>query len=154
MPTRQQQTARSPVMSSEDEPQLIAIDPARVFEVLALPDVRKLMLDLVDRDSGELSYDGVTRKLAAAEWILWLVWSGRVRAILATELYFDVSRAKRCRIPFCTGDGAQSWVHLLSRIEDFARSEGCEKIDMIARKGWAKHLKDYKMTHVLLEKDL
>lgn len=116
--------------------------------------MRVLLAEMIERHHGELSLYGVADRFLSRDWIMWLVWAGEVRAVLATELYHDVGGEKRCRIPFCTGHGARQWVGLLSRIEDWARSEGCQRLDMIARKGWAKHLPDYKMTHVLLEKAL
>jgi hypothetical protein len=154
MQTAPQQTAHSPTSFSAVEPSLVAVDPRMLGEVVAVPDVRRLLHEVIERHHGELSWQGILHKVASAEWVLWLVWDGSVRAVLATELYFDVGGMKRCRIPFCTGEGARQWVHLLGQIEAWARDEGCRRLDMIARKGWAKHLPDYRMTHVVLEKEL
>ena len=154
MQTQARQTEPSPTTSAAAKPQLVAVDPRRVREALELPAVRALLADMVQRHHGELSMYGIAERLLSGEWIMWLVWAGEVRAVLATELYHDVGGEKRCRIPFCTGAGARQWVSLLSVIEDWARSEGAVRIDMIARKGWAKHLPDYRMTHIVLEKAL
>lgn len=154
MQTQPAQTAHSPTPSSGGEPQLVAVDPKRLGEVLGHPRIIRLMQDVVERHPGEFSVDGIVDRIARRDWVLWLVWDGTVRAILATELYLDVGGSKRCRIPFCTGESARGWVHLLADIEQWATLEGCSKMDLIARKGWAKHLPDYRMTHVVLEKDL
>lgn len=155
MQMQQAPTAPSRISSQAVEPaRLVAVNPVNLGQVLLIDRVHELLSDVVERHRGEMSLAGIAGKLARKEWILWLVWDGTVRAVLATELYTDVGGMKRCRVPFCTGDSAKQWVHLLSEIEAWARSEGCEKIDMIARKGWARHLADYRMTHVLLEKDL
>lgn len=154
MQTAPSQIAHSLTSSSAADVRLIAVDPAKLGAVLLLDDVNRLLEDVVERHQGELSMAGIAGKFSRKEWILWLVWDGSIRAVLATELYHDVGGMKRCRVPFCTGAEAKKWVHLLSEIEAWARSEGCEKFDMIARKGWAKHLQDYRMTHVVLEKDL
>ena len=52
-----------------------------------------------------------------------------------------------------TGKGRQQWQHLLSVIEDFAEQHGCDQMELIARPGWARILKQYKYkrTHVVLE---
>ena len=104
------------------------------------------------------SVGGMLERFATGAWHLWIVWeggeAGSVRAVIGTELYRDVSGMKCCTIRFATGHGASRWTHLLGRIEDWARQEGCVKLDMIARKGWAKHLPEYALTHVFLEKDL
>lgn len=129
--------------------------PRYLAAAFAVPRVRVLMDELIERHAGELSFEGIAKRLMAEDWILWVVTeNGAPRAILATELYRDVGGLKRCRIPFCTGDGARGWVHLLAQIEAWARENDCARLDMIARKGWAKHLPDYRMTHVVLEKDL
>lgn len=73
---------------------------------------------------------------------------------MATELYTDVGGNRCCMIRFCSGEGANDWLHLLVKIELWAKAEGCKFLDMDARKGWAKHLPDYKVTHWVLQKAL
>jgi hypothetical protein len=50
------------------------------------------------------------------------------------------------------------WIHLIADIEDWAKDQGAIRLKMTARKGYPKRFKElfasYKMTHVLLEKDL
>lgn len=156
MQTHSPQTEPSLTPSLAAKPALEAVPPHLLVAVLREPKVARLLADVIERHRGELSFEGIVAKLRTPRgWILWVVAEGSdVKAILATELYFDVGGMKRCRIPFCTGEDAKTWVHLLSEIEAWARENGCSKLDMIARKGWAKHLQDYRMTHVVLEKDL
>lgn len=119
------------------------------------PHIKDHIEGVAERSRGRFSVPGIIDRIARKDWVLWVVFAdGIVLSVLTAELYHDVSGLKCCRIPFCTGNGAASWVHLITQIEDWARAEGCERFDMIARKGWAKHLPDYKLTHVLLEKDL
>lgn len=118
------------------------------------PLVRDLVRRVCERSEGRYAEEPIARHLLAGDWQLWVVWDGSVRAIVITELYTDVSGIKCCMIRVCTGHGARDWSHLLEDIEEWARREGCAKLDMLARKGWAKHLPDYRMTHVMLEKDL
>ncbi len=109
---------------------------------------------IVERSKGRYSVPGMLKRFATGDWHLWIVWDGTVRAIVATELYLDVSGMKCCTIRFATGRDASGWAHHLDEIEAWARTEGCGRLDMIARKGWAKHLPAYRMSHVFLEKDL
>lgn len=133
--------------------QLVAVDPRYLHRVLPL--IQADLEALCERTRGRYSMPGILDHVARGLWVLWLVWDGsNVRAVLATELYLDVSKIKVCTIRFCTGSGAKDWVHLIGKIEDYAREEGCVKFDVIARKGWARHLPDMKMSHVHLEKDL
>ncbi len=152
MPTAQAQTAPSPTSSLVVET-LVPVDPARIAEIFGV--VQPFFERLVQRSDNRYSMPGLLKLITSGEWLLWLVWDGSVvRAIVATELYFDVAGNKRCAIKFCTGRDAERWVHLLGQIEAYARTEGCTRLDMTARKGWARKLKDYRMTHVLLEKEL
>lgn len=105
---------------------------------------------VVERSRGEFSIAGIAEKLLSGKWQLWVVWDGTYRAVLATEL----TKEGIARIHFATGKGASDWRHLIADIEDFAKANGCSRLSMLARKGWATHLKDFKLTHVLLEKDI
>lgn len=139
-------------MPAGPAPVLQAIPPQHLGEVFPL--VRPLMESVAERSKGRWSVPGMLERIATGDWLLWIVWDGSVRAIVGTELYLDVSGMKCCMIRFATGREASGWTHLLDEIEEFARAEGCGRIDMIARKGWAKHLPAYRMSHVFLEKDL
>jgi len=46
--------------------------------------------------------------------------------------------------------------HLISRVEEFAKDEGCKMMELIARPGWQKVYNNhgYKRTHVVLEKQI
>lgn len=52
------------------------------------------------------------------------------------------------------GEGMKSWFGLKEQFEKWARAEGCTAVRLDARKGWAKHLKDYKITHYAMAKEL
>ncbi len=155
MQTQQAQTAPSalPFTAADAEPcQLQQIPTSVVGEVV--PIVLPLLEAIVARSDGRYSVPGMLEQFARGNWQLWIVWDGSVRAIVATELYHDVSKMKCCTIRFATGRGAAGWSPLISQIEDWARDQGCVKIDMTARKGWARHLPAYKLSHVFLEKGL
>ncbi len=152
MQTTQAQTALSPSQYSAVEPALAAIPAEHIGEVFPL--VRGLIESVAERSDGRYSVPGMLELFARGTWVLWIVWDGDVRAIVGTEIYNDVSGMRCCMIRFATGREAKGWTHLLAEIEDYARANGCERLDMLARKGWAKHLPDYKITHVALEKDL
>lgn len=117
--------------------------------------VRDMLDGVAERSGGRWSVSGILSRFANAEWQLWMVWDGeQPRAVVGTELYLEMTGLKCCMVRFCAGHGAADWSHLLDRIEAFAKAEGCAYLDMLARKGWAKHLPDYKLTHIELCKDL
>jgi hypothetical protein len=55
-----------------------------------------------------------------------------------------------------TGHHREKWQHLIKDIEKFANHNDCDKMELIARPGWEKVLRNfrYKKSHVLLEKQL
>lgn len=152
MQTQPQPTAHSPSPYSAVEPALQAIPPEHLAAVF--PMVQELLEGVAERSNGIWTVPALLRKFATKQWYLWVVWDGSVRGIVATELHIVPSGAAVCSVHFCTGRGAKDWTHLLGVIEDWARANDCVRIDMLARKGWARHLPDYRLTHVQLEKDL
>ncbi len=118
------------------------------------PRVIDHLQSVIERTEGRWTLDTVADDLIAERWQLWVVWDGSVAAVVATELFFEASGQKAARIVFTTGQRARDWTPLIAELEAWARNEGCLRLEMLARKGWARHLPDYKMTHVLLEKDL
>ena len=120
------------------------------------PVIDALMVKLVQRSAGAWTIAGILERLERGEWQLWVVWDGRIMAVLATELYAEMSGRRCARIVFTTGHDARKWSHLIADIETWALAQGCCKLEMIARKGWAKAtaLASYRMTHVLLERTL
>ena len=50
----------------------------------------------------------------------------------------------------------QKFTHLIKVIEDFAKEQDCDMLELIARPGWQKILQNYKYkrTHVVLEKQI
>lgn len=150
MQTQSAPIAHSPTTSAAVD--LVCIPPASVPDVY--PMVRRWLEGVAERSGGRWSVPGLLERFVRGEWQLWLVWDGTPRAIVGTELYLEMTGLKCCMVRFCTGGGAAEWSHLLGKIESWARDEGCTYLDMLARKGWARHLPDYKLTHVELQKEL
>ena len=71
-----------------------------------------------------------------------------------THVIWNYPRQKALRITRCGGRDRLRWIHLLSEIEDFGRHVGCAFVEMTARKGYVRVLPDYRLTHVLLRREL
>lgn len=139
-----------PVLTGEACPMMVRQVPVP-FLNLVWPHVAPWIAErVVARSNGEFSLEGIAERLLTGEWQLWVVFDGSYRAVLATEL----TKEGIARVHFATGRGAEDWKHLIGEIEEWARDNGSSRLRMYARKGWAKHLPDFKMTHVVLEKDL
>ena len=114
-----------------------------------------------------LSYSGnhhnsefVLNTLKKGKFQMWIVWDKdkntiqeKYNGVCITEI-IQRTLKKLCHIFIMTGKNRQKWQHLVKNIEDFAKDQQCDQLELIARPGWEKILKqfNYKKTHVVLEK--
>jgi hypothetical protein len=107
------------------------------------------------RSDGLWTLPGIVRRVLAGEWQLWLAADDLdAKAIAATRLHIVDSGAKWCEILFCTGTDREQWQAGIKTIEEWARAEGCTRLQSCARLGWARVLPGYRVTHAFIEKDL
>jgi hypothetical protein len=125
---------------------------------------------IVDKDiKNALAYSG---QLTNSKFVLdyakqgkfqvWVLWDKTKPT--AVEKYFGVvvtelikrQLGKVCHIYIMTGRQRHKWQFLVKDIEEFAKNEGCQMMELIARPGWKKILNNfgYGMTHVVLEKKI
>lgn len=96
-------------------------------------------------------YEGI----ASGKELAWCVINpnGQAQAlVLGTMIQFPKMRI--LRIHACVGGERKKWLPLLDEIEEYARANGCGQMQIVCRKGWARELDTYRLTHVLLEKTL
>lgn len=106
------------------------------------------------RRGGLSSFRPVEASALAGEALLWLVSDGSsIQAAAVTELHATEWR-KVCVIVACGGEDMCAWLPLLEGIEKYARTAGCEAVRIMGRKGWARMLASYRITRVVLEKEL
>jgi hypothetical protein len=93
---------------------------------------------------------------------LWILWDEekssiqeKYNGLVITQIIIR-SKKKVCHMPMVTGKNRQRWQHLIEKIENFAKDQGCDCMELIARPGWQKILDKHKYfrTHVVLEKQL
>ena len=125
---------------------------------------------IVDKDiRNALAYSG---QLTNSEFVLDHAKQGKFQVCVlwdktkptANEKYFGVvvtelikrQLGKVCHIYIMTGRQRHKWQFLVKDIEEFAKNEGCQMMELIARPGWKKILNNfgYGMTHVVLEKKI
>ena len=93
---------------------------------------------------------------------VWIIWDKNQKKTI--DKYFGVvvtelikrKLGKVCHIYIATGRQRHKWQHLIKKIEEFAKDEGCQMMELIARPGWQRvlNLFNYKRTHVVLEKKI
>ena len=94
-------------------------------------------------------------QLEAGVMQLWLITDGSVLAVCITEIVQHPGKCC-CRIRIMTGRERRRWQHLLEVIECWAKAQGCDAMELIARPGWSRPLKarNYEVTHLFCEKEL
>lgn len=133
-------------------PTLNLVPPDQVATVwpLVLPQIESV----VARSHGVYTIEATRAKMSSGEWLLWVVWDGELQAIGCTQFYTADSGLKFLDVLFVTGEHSLAWLHLMDDLKEYGRKTGCKRISGTMRKGWAKRLPDWKMTHVILEQDL
>jgi len=125
---------------------------------------------LVKKDiANALTYSGdnhnaqfVLDTLRKEEMQLWIIWDKdkpttkeKYFGVVVTELIKRTLR-KVCHVFIVTGNQRQKWIPLIQVLEEFAKENECDGMELIARPGWQKVLQNYKYkrTHVVLEKSI
>ena len=100
-----------------------------------------------------LSID-IKKMLLSREGQLWLALrDGEVLCVCVTEI-IKYPRKMYASVMILTGKEREAWQELYKwNIEAWALAEGCDGVESLARKGWAKVFKDYQCNHVQLERD-
>jgi hypothetical protein len=114
--------------------------------------------DLIVRTNDDvLNEEDILEYLKTGNFILWIVTKPDSDAIVAamTVEYAHYPRHKMCRVVTIAGEMLFEWVDEgLLMLEDWAKAQGCAYMDMYARRGWKKVLKEYKEDCILLRKKL
>jgi len=97
--------------------------------------------------------DEVIDLIGRKEATCWLISEGtKLVGVVVTEL-LKTRTGKQCFIRHCAGEDIKNWFHYLETIETWARSEGCDSIEMIGRPGWERML-GWRKQAVVLRKAL
>ncbi len=131
--------------------QCICIDPRYVDRVWPL--VSHLIRAAMRK--GRISdFADVERAVLAGKHLLWVAADTRaIWAAAVTELTRP-NGEKLCTIVACGGRERARWLPLKAELEKFAKAEGCTAIRIHGRRGWAREFPDYRLTRILLEKEL
>ena len=145
------QPSTAPATDGSRPPALVCVDPARVHEVW--PHVAPLIARAMRRGGmGEVA--AVERGLLGGAALLWLAWDGeKILAAAVTELARH-DGVKLCPIVACGGADFVRFGPLIAGLEHYARAEGCARVRICGRKGWARRLPDYSIKRVIIEKQL
>jgi hypothetical protein len=108
------------------------------------------------RSHGMMTMASIAEGLRRDHLQLWVVLGDDDELIGTglTQLGFEPSGIKVCTIYLTVGAGMKDETGHLAEIEAWAEREGCQRVQLWGRKGWARQLTTYRMTHVILQKDI
>lgn len=136
------------------EPAQLVLIPTNMVE-RAWPAISHLVPSIIERSKGRTSIETLSADVAAGRLHVLAVWhGGEVIALVGLQINVAPTGLRLATIRFATGANSHLWLHLIGEVEDMARELGCDRLEMWARKGWARRLPAYEMTHVLLERAL
>ena len=137
------------------------VPPGQIAQFL--PFARHFIADAT-RMSGDWTQAEIIDGLHEGRMLLWLAIDDRTMAredgpkrpnvvlgAAVTQLHMT-NAGKLCNIVLCGGKDFRRWVSLKDAIEAYARVEGCSRVRMEGRKGWARVFRDYHQPFITLEK--
>ena len=74
------------------------------------------------------------------------------RSAIVTEIV-DYPQKAMCRIWLAGGDDLDELMQAEVAISEWAKTQGCDGMEIIGRRGWSRKLKDYHQSAVVLIKD-
>lgn len=109
-------------------------------------------------DAGFAAFDvplptDILEQLKYGTRLLWIAVEDDATIIAAalTQL-FPMRSGMVCKVLECGGDHMREWIGLRVQIEQYAKDEGCARVLIEGRPGWARMLPDYATIGVTLEK--
>ena len=119
----------------------------------AWPVVRSYLMSAVERSSGKLTEMNIFDLTTSGKWQLWVYWSGsECLAACITRLELHSSGSKSLEVIIASGVERDKWQRIaVETWKKFAKAEGCNLLELIARPGWERVFPEFRKTHVMLE---
>jgi hypothetical protein len=131
--------------------ELICVDPKRVHEVW--PEVEGRIHKAVRRTNLSHTQD-IDYDVLHGDGLLWLAWDGQNIVAAMTTSLVRTDSDKVCILTACGGSAMNGWLPLRTKIEAYAKAEGCSRVRIYGRKGWTRVLTDYRVEQIVLERRL
>jgi hypothetical protein len=129
---------------------LVCVDPKTVDQIWPL--ARGLIKAAIEK-TGLSDFADIERDILSGDQLLWLAISDHIEAAAATHLVKTAGKPMLV-ITACSGLQRERWLPLKSRIEAYAKAEGCGRVRLYGRKGWERALSDYRAEFLIMEKVL
>jgi hypothetical protein len=140
-----------PRAAKDSLPVLIGVKSDRIEAVW--PEIEELVIRGLEHCQGCYWPEDVKAALIRRDMQLHVAQSDRIEAICITELV-NYPRRKLCNLFLLAGENMARWVHYQSEIVAWARSVGCDGMEVHhGRAGWGKRLPGWAQS-VTLRRDL
>ncbi len=129
----------------------VFIRPDRVH--LIWPHVEGL-IERAFKHTGCAGSDATKADVLDGKALLWVLWDG-LKPGIAAALVTKITKpydTKVCLLVACAGKG--NWPVLIETIEDYARLEGCTRVQFHGRNGWKRALRSYEQVGVIMEREI
>jgi len=132
------------------------------FEPNKIKDVWILVKDFIQkacaRSDNFCDAEDVKKWLEQGTMQLWVAWDNKnkkVKCVCVTELR-QYPKYKVCDCRITTGTDHKSWVDFMDTVMQWAKGQGCKKMELFTRPGWERILKPkgFFKTHIQLERIL
>ena len=132
------------------------------FEAEKVKEVWILVKDLIqkacDYSDGFADAENFKEWLEQGTMQLWVAWDNeekKVKCVCITEVK-QYPKYKVCGCKITTGTSFKQWVDFMDYVMEWAKEEGCRKMEIHTRPGWERILKPkgFFKTHVQLERML
>ena len=107
----------------------------------------------LEYSNGRYDLPSVRKLLDSRAAQLWLDVEDGIQSAGVTEI-INYPLKKVCTVLFAGGQNLNNFRTNIRRIEEWAKAQGCDDVDVIGRKGWIKVLDGYKPIHTTLSKSL
>jgi hypothetical protein len=102
--------------------------------------IKPFIQKVIDRGSVH-TLDEVKNNLKRSYWQCWTWVAPNLEAVVLTEIV-----GNECCVVMASGKNLKDWIApIIIQTEKFAAENGCNKIYILGRKGWAR-IADYKIT--------
>jgi hypothetical protein len=134
----------------------VKFEAERVKEVWIL--VKDLIQKACDYSDGFADAEDFKKWLEQGTMQLWVAWDNeekKVKCVCITEVK-QYPKYKVCGCKITTGTSFKQWVDFMDYVMEWAKEEGCRKMEIHTRPGWERVLKPkgFFKTHVQLERML
>ena len=135
---------------------LVVFKPSEIAGVWIL--VEDLIQKACDRSGGFADAEDFKGWLEKGIMQLWVAFDNKekkIKCVTVTEVK-QYPKYKVCDCRITTGTDYKSWVDFMDNVVNWARANGCKKMEIFTRPGWERILKrkGFVKTHVQLEKML